>query len=105
MEKGRILQAWAEKEPKFYTDAINHWGSLRMTLSRMQKKPPEYYEVVYNVAACLIFQARQTTDKSKALQAEQLLKSVLVLSPNLNGPETVARYNELLREAVKLQGR
>jgi hypothetical protein len=71
----------------------------------MQKKPPEYFEVVYNLATCLLFQAKQTQDKSKALQAEQLLKSILVLSPNLNGPDTVARYNELLGDVVKFQGR
>jgi hypothetical protein len=71
----------------------------------MQRKPPQYYEVVYNVAACLVTQAKQSNDKSKALQAEQLLKSALVLSPNLNGPEMVSRYNELLKEATKLQGR
>jgi tetratricopeptide (TPR) repeat protein len=105
MEKGRILQTWAEQEPKFYSDAIAHWSSLRTTLSRMQKKPPEYYEVVYNLAACLVFQAKHGNDKEKALQAEKLLKSSLVLSPNLNGPETVARYNELLQEATKFQGR
>jgi tetratricopeptide (TPR) repeat protein len=105
MEKGRILQTWGEKEPKYYGDAVAHWSSLRTTLSRMQRKPPQYYEVVYNVAACLVTQAKQSNDKSKALQAEQLLKSALVLSPNLNGPEMVSRYNELLKEATKLQGR
>jgi tetratricopeptide (TPR) repeat protein len=105
MEKGHILQAWAEKDPKRYGDAIGHWSGLRTTLSRMQRKPPEYYDVVYNAAACLVAQAKQTQDKSKALQAEQLIKSSLVLSPNLNGPETVAKYNELLQEAMKFQGR
>jgi hypothetical protein len=105
MEKGRILQAWAEKEPKYYGDAIGHWTSLRTTLSRMQRKPAEYYEVVYNVASCLLAQSRSAQDKSKALQAEQLLKSSLVLSPNLSGPEMVSRYNELLEQASKLQGR
>jgi tetratricopeptide (TPR) repeat protein len=105
MEKGRILQAWADKEPRFYGEAIGHWTSLRTTLSRMQRKPPEYYEVVYNAASCLLAQSKQGQDKSKARQAEQLLKSSLVLSPNLNGPDMVARYNELLNEATKLQGR
>src|SRR5207247_1833296 len=105
MEKGRILQAWAEKEPRLYNDAVGHWSSLRTTLSRMQRKPPEYYEVIVNVAECLLAQAKQAQDKSKALQAEQLLKSSLVLNPSLNGPEMVNRYNELLQEATKLQGR
>jgi hypothetical protein len=105
MEKGRILQARAEKDPKTYGEAIAHWTSLRTTLSRMQRKPSEYYEVVYNAASCLLAQSKHSQDKLKALQAEQLIKSSLVLSPNLNGPDMVTRYNELLEEATKLQGR
>ncbi len=41
----------------------------------------------------------------KAKKAEQVLKAALVLSPKLNGPDTVARYKVLLNKAITMQGR
>jgi tetratricopeptide (TPR) repeat protein len=105
MEKGRILQSWSEADPKHYDEAVAHWTDLRTRLSRMQKKPPEFYEVVYNAASCLLAQAKKAGDKNKALQAEQLLKSTMVLSPSLSGPDMVAKYNDLLKTAIEMQGR
>ena len=64
----------------------------------------EYYDVLYNAATCLVRQARLTNNKKKALQAEQMLKSTLTLTPNLNGPDSVAKYNALLTQAVSLRG-
>ncbi len=105
MEKGRILQAWAESEPKHSDAAVAHWSKLRTLLAAMQKKPPEYYEVVYNLAACLLAQYKQSRDASKLQQAEQLVKATLVLSPNLSGPDMVARYKALAEEVARAQGR
>lgn len=109
MEKGTILQDWAEKEPARFDDAVAHWVSLRMRLQGIRKKPPEYYDVVYCVAACLMRQAETAKDKATAMdrakKAEQVLKSALILSPKLNGPDTVARYETLLNKAIVMQGR
>jgi hypothetical protein len=109
MEKGRILEGWAEKEPKQYDKAVSHWVMLRSRLQPLRPKPPEYYEVMYNVAACLVREAERSQNKSIALdrakKAEQVLKAALVLSPRLNGPDTVARYKVLLDKAITLQGR
>jgi tetratricopeptide (TPR) repeat protein len=110
MEKGRILEAWAEKEPSRYTEAISHWSNLRNQLQQIRgKKPPEYYDVVYRVADDLIRDAQTFTDKKaiseRAKQAEQVLKSALTLSPTLDGPDTVARYKVLLKKAIVMQGR
>jgi hypothetical protein len=109
MEKGRILNAWAEREPAKYAEAVAHWVALRNRLQSLPNKPPEYYEVVYNVAACLVREAEsakeQTTRLDRAKKAEQVLKAVMVLSPKLDGPDTVARYKLLLSKAIELQGR
>lgn len=106
MEKGRILQSWAEQDASKLQPAVAHWTELRLLLQRMRKRPPDYYEVVYNVALCLVLEAETGMDKAtKANQAEQLLKSALILSPKLNGPDTVARYKVLIDKAIALQGR
>lgn len=109
MEKGRILEGWAETEPKRYKDAVSHWVMIRNRLQAMRKKPAEYYDVMYNVAACLVRQAELSDDKAAKLdsarKAEQVLKAALVLSPKLNGPDTVARYKVLLNKAITMQGR
>ena len=34
-----------------------------------------------------------------------MLKAALILSPKLNGPDTVAQYKVLLDKAITLQGR
>ncbi len=109
MEKGRILEAWAEKDPTKFDQAVGHWATLRTRLQPMKKKPGEYYEVMYNVAKCLVREAEKSADKAVALdrakKAEQVLKAALVLSPKLNGPDTVAKYKVLLDKAITMQGR
>ncbi|MBU4271301.1 MAG: hypothetical protein KKA28_05505 [Planctomycetes bacterium] len=109
MEKGRILEGWAEKEPAKFGHAVAHWVMLRNRLQPMRKKPAEYYDVMYNVAACLVREAEHGKDKAtvmdRAKKAEQVLKAALILSPKLNGPDTVARYKVLLNKAITMQGR
>jgi TolA-binding protein len=109
IEQGKILQTWAERDPSRYDDAIQHWARLRDLLKGSKKVPPEYYEVVYNLANCLYGQATKATDKEvakeKAGQAEKLLKSELILHPNLSGPDTVADYNALVQKVATLLGR
>jgi len=104
MEKGRILQDLATRDPKRYDDCIAHWTEVRVKLGAIRKRPPEYYEVLYNAAFCLVQVAQRTKDGDKALQAEQMLKSTLTLSPNLSGPDMVAKYNALATRANKLRG-
>jgi tetratricopeptide (TPR) repeat protein len=110
MERGRILQGWSEEDSKHFRDAVAQWTELRTMLQRMRgKKPPEYYEVIYNAAFCLVQEAKQLKTKDerelKASQAEQLLKSTRTYNPNLSGPEMVAKYDVLLIEAMAIQGR
>ncbi len=104
MEKGRLLQDWADVEPARFNEAVAHWTMLRVRLSKATRKPPEYYEVVYNAASCLFIESLKMQNDQKALQAEQLLNATLVLSPRLNGPEMVARYKELLHKVRQLRG-
>jgi hypothetical protein len=109
MEKGRILDAWAEREPAKYADAVAHWAALRNRLQTLREKPPEYYEVVCHVAAALVREAETSAEPAtkldRAKKAEQVLKATLVLNPKLDGPDTVARYKLLLSKAIALQGR
>jgi hypothetical protein len=103
MEKGYILQSLAERDPKRLDECLAHWTDLRLRLQRSKNRPPEYYDVIYNAAACLVRQARATSSAEKALQAEQILKSTMTLSPKLSGPDTVARYETLLSQAAALR--
>ncbi len=103
--KAKILQAWAAKDPIHYDDCVGQWTKIRLLLSRTPRKPPEYYDAIYNAALCLVDQSRAIKNPEKALQAEQLLKSTLTLSPNLDGPDNVTRYNALLKRAQAAQGR
>jgi tetratricopeptide (TPR) repeat protein len=105
MEKGRLLQAWTDTDPARFSEAVAHWTMLRTRMAKMLKKPPEYYEVVYNAAFCLFTESLKKQEPEKALQAEQLLNATLVLSPKLSGPEMVAKYKELLQRTRRLQSK
>lgn len=95
IEKGNILQALAEADPKRYDEAVKWWTSIRLKLqSTSGKKPPAYYEVIYNCAFCLAAQK----DPTKAGQAAQLLNATLALSPALDGPDRVEKYKALLKQ-------
>jgi hypothetical protein len=95
IEKGNILQALAEADPKRYDEAAKWWTSIRLKLqSTAGKKPPAYYEVVYNCAVCLAAQKQA----EKSAQAAQLLNATLVLSPDLDGPDRVEKYKALQKQ-------
>ena len=104
LQKGHILQAQAAKNPKLYDECIAHWTSLRLRLGNQKPRPPEYYDVIYNSALALVEQSEKSKTPDKAQQAEKILKSTLVLSPKLSGPETITRYETLLVRASKLSG-
>ena len=104
MEKGNILDALAQRDPKRNAECVAHWTDLRVKLGRSKNRPPEYYEVLYNAASALVRQARVTKDKEKALLAEQMLKSTLTLTPKLSGPDMVIKYEALLKQAAQLRG-
>lgn len=95
IEKGNILQALAEADPKRYDEAVKWWTNIRLKLQGTSgKKPPAYYEVIYNSAFCLAAQK----DPTKAGQAAQLLNATLALSPALDGPDRVEKYKALLKQ-------
>jgi hypothetical protein len=104
LEKGYILEAIAERNPKRSDDCVAHWTELRLRLGKTRPVPPEYFEVLYNCARVLVRQARALKDKEKALTAEKMLKATLVLTPKLSGEDMVAKYNTLLKAAILLRG-
>jgi hypothetical protein len=103
MEKGYILQSLSERDPRRLEQCVAHWTDLRLRLGRLAPRPPEYYEVLYNAALCLLRQARHANSQEKALQAEQMLKSTMTLSPKLSGPDMVAKYEALLKYAATMR--
>ena len=109
MQQARILQAWCQRDPSHYQEAVAQWTKIHDLLLPSPKKPPEYHEATYQLAVCLCAQAEKIRDKAaaaeKAKRAEQLLKSTMVLSPNLSGPDMVAKYKALLPKARALQAR
>jgi len=102
MEKGYILQSLAERDPRRWDDCVKHWTDLRLRLGQSKSRPPEYYDVLYNAALCLVRQAKQTGKLEKAVDARKILSATLTLSPSLNGPETVTKYETLLKSATEL---
>ena len=121
LELGRCLQSRAEQNPATYDEAIAQWTKVRNLLQPMRKKPPEYFEVIYNAAYCLygkgwaahqeFNQLSQAGDQSAAEKkklavesyttAVQLLKSALVLNEKLSGPDMIAKYQALLDQLQK----
>lgn len=97
MVRAQILEDWAQKVPAKYDAAVAQWTEVRTLLGRLAKKPPEYYEAIYHTASCLYGQAEAAKDPTKLLQAEQVLRTTMVLSSKLSGPDMVARYNDLLK--------
>ena len=106
MEKGRILQAWGEKDPGKFAEAVNHWASLSGKLRADKPQKPAFFEVNYNAALCLVADAESTQDQAKkaekAATAGKLLKGLLFNKPKLDGPENVARYKELIKRVDKI---
>lgn len=101
IEKGNILQALAESDPKRYDEAVRWWTGIRNKLqSQTGKKPPAYYEVVYNAAFCLAAQK----DPAKSTQAAQLLNATKALAPELDGPDRVEKYKVLLKQLEGTKG-
>jgi tetratricopeptide (TPR) repeat protein len=109
MERGQILEGLSQQDPTQFSEAVAHWAKLRGLLQNMRPTPPEYYEVIYHVAWCLMSEANQSKDpkvvKDRANTAEKVLKSTLFLNPKLNGPDMVAKYKVLLSRAITMQGR
>jgi hypothetical protein len=111
VEEAQILQAWAEKDPSKYDAAIAKWTDIRRRLQHGKKKESEYYDAIYNTAACLMAEARKKmpTDKpgamNKAKEGEKVLNSEMYVNKTLNGPATVQRFKLLLAQLQALQGK
>jgi tetratricopeptide (TPR) repeat protein len=117
MERCLILQSWAEKNAEKYSDAVRAWEGLRRKLEKSGtprvrqgekpaakpvEKPRELYDVTYNEAQCLYSWVKKKGDKKNATDGLALLKQMLMLDPQLNGPDTVTRYVKLCNEFERL---
>jgi tetratricopeptide (TPR) repeat protein len=106
IERARVMQGWAEKDPTKFDEAMAEWIRIRNLLQPMRPKPKEYYEVIYYAATCLYLQAQKVPDQAqqKAVQAAQWLKSAMLMNKNLSGPDMVERYKALLEKLKPLLG-
>jgi hypothetical protein len=108
IEVAEILQAWAEKEPNHFSEAVNAWDGLWARLKDLPREQfkTEYYTVVYNQCNCRLIQAEKEKKPSIAADAEKLLNFCFLEAPQLDGdPQTVANFKLLKNRAIKLQGR
>ena len=76
------------------------------------KKPSEYYEVVYIEADSFYMQgvmldkeANKVGAAEAAKKGQQILRAALFSKPDLDGPDRVAQYRDLLSKFDRLQGR
>jgi tetratricopeptide (TPR) repeat protein len=99
--RAEILENWGRRDPAKYEPAVAQWAEVRVRLGRQAVRPPAYYQAVYGTAFCLFGQWKATKDASFLTQAEQVLKSTLVLNSKLNGPDMVAKYKDLLKQIEK----
>ena len=98
IEKGRIMQAKYDTDTTktaALDEAITYWSDLRLRISKIAKKPPEYYEIVLNLATCFKAKYDSKKEEKDAKTAAQLLSTTLALSPSLSGPDMVVSYNKL----------
>ena len=113
VERAKIYQDWAAKDPTKYDDAIAAWSEIRRRLERQvpsgeprgksaneQQRSLEqsYFNAVYNIADCLLKQAMRLQgagDKAgaakKAVLGEQVLNSVLQKFPKLDGTDATMK--------------
>jgi tetratricopeptide (TPR) repeat protein len=103
MTRAQILEDWGAEDSSKYEQAVLQWTEVRTLLGRLATKPPEFYEALYRTAFCLYKQGVASKDASKLLQAEQVLKSTLVTNSRLDGPDTVDKYNDLLKDIAESQ--
>jgi hypothetical protein len=111
----RVSQAWAEKDPTKFAEAVNKWDTLRRQLEKAKKKgklPPEFFEVAYYEAVCLGNEAQRLDKKGQktdaadmASKGEKILKSILYQDKTLSGPDMKAKYDKLIDDLEVLQGR
>ena len=126
VERAKIYQDWAAKDPAKYDDAIGSWTEIRRRLDRTVSMPEpkssrekeryrglqaSYYDAIYNTAACLLAQAKrlQTTDKAAAVQkaktGEQVLTAVLQSHPKLDGTDgTIKRFAAIKAQLAAFRG-
>ena len=91
IEKAQIYEDWAKAERKAdrWGQAFDQWKKLTNLLDRSRPRRPEYYDSVYHMAVALQNLGRQE-------DAARTLRSVMVLSPSVGGPEIKAKYQALL---------
>lgn len=117
--RARILEdrAFKTKEKPHFDAAVQAWASLRTMLESMKKPPapgkmptvpPEFYDCEYNLAHCMVAQAKALDERGLAPDREEaekirgsvrkLLSRTLLTNDTLNGPDTVEKYKKLLEE-------
>jgi tetratricopeptide (TPR) repeat protein len=103
VEKAKILQAWAKKDPTKYDESISLWTTVQLSLAK--QKSPEYFDAIYNTGECLVEQSLAVKDPAKAATAYKLIYSIMSRYPKLDSEETVAKYKVLLKRATAAESK
>ncbi|HEV2972146.1 MAG TPA: hypothetical protein VGY55_19390 [Pirellulales bacterium] len=126
VERAKIYQDWAAKDPSKFDDAIGSWTEIRRRLERyvppadpsgrtlsdrQRSLQQSYYDAVYNTVFCLLSQAKrlQAADRAaaiaKAQTGEKVLNSVLQFHPKLDGGEaTPKRFAAIKAQLEAIRG-
>ena len=113
LEECRLRHNWAAQDPNQLLGSQRASEDLRTSLDRITgKKPAEYYEVVYIEADSFHMQGAMLDKKGQKAEAaeaakkgQQILRATLFSKPDLDGPDRVAQYRDLLNKFDRLQGR
>ena len=99
-----------QKDPTKYDTAIRKWTDIRRRLQYQKiAQGGVYYDAVYNAAFCCLLESnklalnpgKKADAIRKAEDGVKVLNSELVLFPNLNGPQTVKRFKDLMGDLNK----
>ena len=91
MERGYLLEDWAQADATRWKDDLNYWVWLSGQLGRGERRTPQYFESEYHVALARY----KSGDKTKAIQT---LRGVMTLYPKVGSPEIKAKYTALLKQ-------
>ena len=116
----RLLQDWAEDEPKRYDEAINGiksdgpkplvwgWAKTALVASQNQQFRQAFFQARYELAYCQFQMAQTQSGAAKDKLIAATLKSITKtagLYPTLGGPQQLQKYDALLKQVQQAAGK
>lgn len=117
LEVADAYEQWGAKDPAYYQQAIHGsgtsgnlwgWNGIQRRLQAAEKYRSQYEQARYHVATCSyrLALSKQGDERARSLvSVERLIQSFARLDPELGGPEQRAKFDQLLKEVQRAQGR